>query len=223
MSARLFFSALLKFLLGVVLVGMLIFLPAGSLCYIQGWMLMGALFLPMLGAGIVMMIKSPELLQKRLDGKEDREAQGLVVKLCGLMFISGFIIAGLGFRFGWYILPTYVSLVATGVLLLAYLLYAAVLRENAYLSRRIEVSDSQTVVDTGPYKIVRHPMYSATLLLFLAMPAVLGSVYSLAVFLVYPFLISFRIKDEESLLCAELEGYEEYKEKVRYKLIPYIY
>jgi protein-S-isoprenylcysteine O-methyltransferase Ste14 len=223
MKFKLFLGALLKFLLGVVLVGALIFLPAGTLDFLYGWVLMGILFVPMLFAGVVMLLKSPELLKKRLDAKEERGKQSLVVKLSGLMFIAGFIVAGLGVRFGWYILPLWAVIVAASVFLLAYVLYALVLRENAYLSRKIEVQEGQRVVDTGLYGIVRHPMYSATVLLFLSMPIVLGSIYSFAIFLAYPFIIAARINDEERLLESELEGYAEYKTKVKYKLIPFIY
>ncbi len=223
MTFKLFIEAIVKFLLGVLLVGLLIFLPAGSLSYLNGWLFMGILFIPMLGAGIVMMAKSPDLLRKRLDAKEKRGEQSLVVKLSGLMFLCGFIVAGLGYRFGWYTLPRWVSYVATAAFLAAYLLYAEVLRENAYLSRTIKVEEGQRVVDSGLYGVVRHPMYAVTLLLFLSMPLVLGSVYSFIIFLAYPVLISFRIKDEEKLLEAELQGYAEYKEKVRYRLVPFVW
>ena len=223
MTVRLFAEALLKFLRGVVLVGVLIFLPAGSLAYFNGWLLMGVLFVPMFFAGIVMMVKNPELLKSRLDAKEKEKDQDLVVKLSGLMFIGGFAVAGLGYRFGWYMLPVGVSIGAAAVFLIAYVLYAEVLRENTYLSRTIKVAEGQTVVDTGLYGIVRHPMYSVTLLLFLAMPILLGSVYALAVFLAYPFIIAKRIKGEERLLEAELDGYVDYKKKVKYRLIPFIW
>ena len=223
MSVKLFFEAILKFLLGVVLLGVLIFLPAGTLQYFQGWVLMGILFIPMFLAGIFMMVKSPERLKKRLVAKEKRKTQDTVVKCSGLMFLVGFVLAGLGVRFGWYILPKFVTIIASVVFLIAYALYAEVLRENAYLSRTIEVQDGQKVVSTGLYGIVRHPMYSVTLLLFLSMPLVLGSVYAFLVFLAYPFLIAKRIKDEEKLLEEELDGYIEYKKKVKYRLIPFIW
>ena len=223
MTVKLFIQAILKFLLGVVLVGVLIFLPAGSLAYFNGWLLMGLLFVPMFFAGIVMMVKNPELLKSRLDAKEKEKDQDLVVKLSGLMFIGGFVVAGLGYRFGWYMLPVGVSIGAAAVFLIAYILYAEVLRENTYLSRTIKVAEGQTVVDTGLYGVVRHPMYSVTLLLFLAMPILLGSVYALAVFLAYPFIIAKRIKGEERLLEAELDGYVDYKKKVKYRLIPFIW
>ena len=223
MTLKLFFSAIIKFLLGVVLVGALIFLPAGTLNYYGGLLLMGILFIPMFIAGLVMLIKNPALLKSRLKAKETRDKQGLVVKLSGLMFIAGFVVAGLGYRLDWYALPRSVSLAAAVIFLIAYGLYAEVLRENTYLSRTIEVQENQKVIDTGLYGIVRHPMYSATLLLFLAMPLVLGSVYAFIIFLCYPFIIAQRIKDEEALLESELCGYREYKQKVKYRLIPFIW
>ena len=223
MNLKLFISAIAKFLLGVVLVGVLIFLPAGTFDYVQGWILMGVLFIPMFCAGIVMMIKNPALLASRLDAKEDRKKQDIVVKLSGLMFLCGFIVAGLGVRFEWYILPMPVSIVGAVLFLIAYFLYAEVLRENTYLSRTIEVPEGQKVIDTGLYGIVRHPMYSATLLLFLSMPIVLGSLWSLLIFMAYPFIIAARLKDEEKFLEEELEGYREYKKKVKYRLIPFIW
>lgn len=223
MTTKLFFQAIIKFTLGVVLVGLLVFLPAGSLSFMNGWLFMGILFIPMFLAGIVMMFKNPSLLEKRLDAKEEQGDQSLVVKLSGLMFLVGFVVAGLGYRFGWYVLPKSVVIVATVAFLASYVLYAEVMRENAYLSRTIEVQENQKVVDTGLYGIVRHPMYAVTLLLFLSMPLVLGSVYSFAIFLLYPVLIAKRIKGEEELLEKELEGYSEYKKKVKYRLIPYIW
>ena len=223
MTGKFFLQAIVKFLLGVVLVGVLIFLPAGSLLFVHGWLLMGILFVPMFLAGIVMMFKNPQLLQKRLNAKEKQNDQSLVVKLSGLMFLAGFVVAGLGFRFNWYILPRGVVLCAAAVFLVAYILYAEVLRENTYLSRTIEVQENQKVIDTGLYGIVRHPMYSATLLLFLSMPLVLGSIYSFLIFLLYPFLIAKRIQGEEKFLEQELSGYREYKQKVKYLLIPFIW
>ncbi len=223
MTVKLFIQAIIKFLFGVVLVGLLIFLPAGTLSFLNGWLLMGILFIPMFLAGIVMMIKNPELLKKRLNAKEKEQEQSLVVKLSGLMFSAGFIVAGLGYRFNWYILPRCVTAVAVGVFLIAYALYAEVLRENTYLSRTIEVQENQKVIDTGLYGIVRHPMYSVTLLLFLSMPLVLGSVYSFLIFLAYPLIIAKRIKNEEIILEKDLDGYREYKEKVTYRLIPFIW
>ncbi len=223
MTLKLFISAITKFILGVLLVGLLIFLPAGSLSFFNGWLLLGILFIPMFFAGIVMMIKNPDLLKSRLNAKEKRQEQSLVVKLSGLMFLLGFIVAGLGFRFNLYTLPKYVSIGAAVVFLVAYILYAEVLRENTYLSRTIEVRENQKVIDTGLYGIVRHPMYSVTLLLFLSMPLVLGSVYSFLIFLTYPFIIAKRIRDEEEFLEKELDGYREYKQKVKYRLIPFIW
>lgn len=223
MTLKLFFSAITKFLLGVVLVGLLIFLPAGSLLFFNGWLLLGILFIPMLFAGIVMMFKNPDLLKSRLNAKEKRQEQSMVVKWSGLMFVVGFVVAGLDFRFSLYTLPKGVSVGAAVVFLAAYILYAEVLRENTYLSRTIEVQQNQKVIDTGLYGIVRHPMYSTTLLLFLSMPLVLGSVYSFLIFLAYPFIVIKRIKDEEEFLEKELNGYLEYKQKVKYRLIPFIW
>ena len=223
MTMKLFIGAITKFLLGVVLVGILIFLPAGTFSFFNGWLLMGILFIPMFFAGIVMLFKNPDLLKSRLDAKEKQREQSLVVKLSGLMFLAGFVVAGLGVRFGWYALPKPVVIVAAVIFIIAYILYAEVLRENTYLSRTIEVQENQKVIDTGLYGIVRHPMYSATLLLFLSMPLVLGSVYSFIIFLVYPFIIAKRIKHEEEFLEKELNGYREYKQKVKYRLIPFIW
>ncbi len=223
MSKKLFFQAIIKFLLGVVLVGLFVFLPAGSLTYFQGWLFMGILFIPMFFAGIVLMFKNPELLKKRLNAKEKEKEQDKVVKLSGLMFLVGFIMAGLSYRFQWYTLPRFVSVAAAVIFLIAYALYAEVLRENTFLSRTIEVQENQTVVDTGLYGIVRHPMYAVTLLLFLSMPLILGSLVSFVIFLAYPFLIAKRIKNEEALLERELKGYKEYKAKVKYRMIPFIW
>ena len=223
MTKELFIQAITKFALGVILVGLLVFLPAGSIVFKNGWLFMGTLFIPISLAGIVMMIKNPELLKKRLNAKEEQSEQSLVVKLSGLMFITGFIVAGLNFRFDWYMVPEGVSIGATVIYLVGYLLFAEVLRENTYLSRTIEVQENQKVIDTGLYSIVRHPMYSVTLLLFLTMPLILGSVHSFLIFLVYPFIIAKRIKNEEQLLEKELEGYCEYKQKVKYRLIPFIW
>ena len=223
MTLKLFISAIFKFLLGVVLVGALIFLPAGTLAFAGGWLLMGVLFVPMFGAGIVMMIKNPMLLASRLDAKEKEREQNIVVKLAGLMFILGFVLAGLDFRFGWIKLPFVVNIVAAAVFIVAYIIYAEVLRENTYLSRTIKVVEGQKVVSTGLYGIVRHPMYFATILLFMSMPLVLGSLISFVVFLAYPIIIAKRIKNEEEVLLRELEGYGEYREKVKYRMIPFIW
>ncbi len=223
MTVKLFFQAIVKFLLGVILVGALIFLPAGTLAFFNGWLFMGILFIPMFIAGIVMMFKNPELLKKRLNAKEKQKEQNLVLKLSGLMFIAGFVAAGFNYRFEWYSLPKGISIGGAVAFLIAYILYAEVLRENTYLSRTIEVQENQKVIDTGLYGIVRHPMYSVTLLLFLSMPIVLGSLYSLVIFLSYPFIIAKRIKSEEELLEKELIGYREYKQKVKYRLMPFVW
>ena len=223
MSKNLFFSAITKFLLGVLLVGVLIFLPAGTIRFPGGQLLMVILFVPMFLAGLVMMARDPNLLRSRLNAKEQEKEQDLVVKLSGLMFLVGFLLAGLDFRFGWSKLPFAVNRVGAALFLLAYALYAEVLRENAWLSRTIEVQQGQTVVSTGLYGIVRHPMYAATLLLFLSMPLVLGSVPALVVFLCYPAIIAKRIKNEEQVLARDLPGYAEYLQKVRWRLIPFIW
>ena len=223
MNKKLFIQAVLKFALGALLVGLLVFLPAGTIHFFNGWLFMGILFIPMFFAGIVMMVKNPMLLKSRLDAKEEEKEQSLVVKLSGLMFLVGFIIAGFDYRFGWCILPKSVSIVASLIFLIAYCLYAEVLRENTYLSRTIEVQENQKVVDTGLYGIVRHPMYAVTLLLFMSMPLVLGSVFSFIIFLAYPFIIAKRIRHEEEFLEKELDGYAEYKKKVKYRLIPFIW
>ena len=223
MTKKLFISAIIKFFAGLLLVGLLVFLPAGTFSFFGGWLLMGILFIPMFVAGIVMMIKNPALLESRLDAKEKQKDQSLVVKLSGLMFLAGFVVSGLGVRFGWYMLPRWAIIAAGAVFLTAYGLYAEVLRENTYLSRTIEVQQGQKVIDTGLYGIVRHPMYAVTLLLFLSMPLVLGSVYAFVIFLVYPFIIAKRIRGEEEFLEKELEGYKEYKQKVKYRMIPFIW
>ena len=223
MKKNLLTEAIIKFLFGVILVGALLFWPTGTLHWQGGWLFMGILFLPMFCAGLVMLKKNPNLLRSRLDAKEKRKTQDTVVKLSGLMFIAGFVVAGLDFRFSWLMLPAWINWVAAVVFLIAYILYAEVLRENAYLSRTIEVQDNQKVVDTGLYGIVRHPMYAVTLLLFLSMPFVLGSFLSFLCFLPYPFLIAKRLLDEEAFLEKELTGYSEYKQKVKYRLIPGIW
>lgn len=223
MTKQLFFQAIIKFTLGVVLIGLLLFLPAGTFNYPAAWLFMGILFVPMFVAGLVMMVKNPELLKKRLNAKEEQAEQSLVVKLSGLMFVAGFVVAGLDYRFGWLVLPDWVSWVAAAVFLLAYVLYAEVLRENTYLSRTIEVQENQKVVDTGLYGIVRHPMYSATILLFLAMPLVLGSAIAFVIFLAYPVIIAKRIRNEEMVLTEGLQGYTEYKKKVKYRLLPFVW
>ena len=223
MNLKLFFQAIFKFLLGILLVGVLIFIPAGTLNYFNGYLLMGVLFVPMFIAGIIMMIKNPKLLEKRLNAKEKQKEQSIVIKLSALMFIAGFVLAGLDFRFGWIKLPSFIPYVASVLLLLSYIMWAEVLRENAYLSRTITVSEGQQVVKTGLYGIVRHPMYTATVILFLSMPLVLGSLISFFVFLIYPVLIVVRIVNEEKFLEKELAGYIEYKKEVKYRLIPFIW
>ena len=220
---KLLIEALMKFSCGLLLVGLLIFLPAGTLAYTYGWLLIGLLFGPMLIAGFLMLAKSPDLLKRRLDAKEKQGPQKGVVALSGLMFIAGFVVAGLDFRFGWSTVPIWVILTASVLFLIAYALYAEVMRENAYLSRTIKVEAGQTVVDTGMYGIVRHPMYAVTILLFLMIPLVLGSWYAFVAFAFYPAVIVVRPKDEEDLLTKELPGYAEYKQKVKYRIIPFIW
>lgn len=220
---KLLLNALIKFTCGAAAVGLLIFLPAGTLVFPGGCLLMGLLFVPMLIAGFVMLAKQPALLARRLDAKEKQSAQKGVLALSGLMFIGGFVVAGLDFRFGWSRMPVAVTVVAAVLFLAAYALYAEVLRENAYLSRTIKVEEGQTVVDTGLYGIVRHPMYMATILLFLMIPILLGSWYALPVFACYPAIIVVRLKDEEALLTRELPGYAEYKQKVKYRILPFIW
>lgn len=220
---KLLVNGLVKFLCGLLLVGLLIFLPAGTLAYSNGWLLIALLFVPMLIAGFVMFFKSPDFLAKRLDVKEKQGKQKGVVAFSGLMFIVGFVVAGLDYRFGWSKMPPVVVIVASVLFLLAYALYAEVMRENAYLSRTIKVEEGQKVVDTGLYSIVRHPMYMATILLFLMIPLVLGSWYALIVFAFYPAIIIVRLKDEEDLLTRELPGYAEYKQKVKYRIIPFVW
>lgn len=223
MNIKLFFQAIIKFILGIIIILLLIFIPAGTIKYLNGWIFMGILFIPMLIAGIIMMIKNPELLKSRLDAKEKQKEQGLLIKISGLMFIAGFIVAGLDFRFNWFSLPPLITYIAIGLFLLSYIMWGEVLRENTYLARTIKVTDGQKVIDTGLYRIVRHPMYLATLVLFLSMPLVLGSLISFFIFLIYPILIIFRIIHEEKFLEKELEGYIDYKKKVRYRLIPFIW
>ena len=202
---------------------MLVFLPAGTLEYWQGWLFVGVLFLPMFVAGIVLMFRQPELLRKRLEAKEEEKEQKWVVALSGMLFIAMFVVAGLNRRYMWWMLPDWAVFAAAGLFLVGYLLYAEVLRENVWLSRTIEVQEHQKVVDTGLYGIVRHPMYAATLLLFLSMPLVLGSLWSFAIMLFYIPVISKRIRNEEKVLEEGLEGYREYKQRVRYKVIPYVW
>ena len=223
MDRKLFIQAIMKFLAGIVLLGALLFIPAGTLNWPQAWLLMGILFVPMFCAGLVMMKKNPELLKKRLNAREKQAEQKDVIRYSGLMFLAAFILAGLNFRFRWIVLPGWISGAAAVIFLLAYGLYAEVLRENAYLSRTIEVQENQKVVDTGLYGLVRHPMYMSTLFLFLAMPLVLGSLISFLVMLAYLPIIAKRIRNEEQVLEEGLEGYAEYRQKVRHKVIPFIW
>ena len=223
MDHGLLIQSLTKFLLGVAIIGLLLFLSAGSFQYWQGWLLMGILFIPMFCAGLVMMAKNPELLRKRLNAKEEENVQGTIVKLSGLLFAAAFVVAGLNWRFGWCILPNWAVWISAGLFIICYLLYAEVLRENTYLSRTIEVQDNQKVIDTGLYGIVRHPMYMATTVLFLAMPLVLASPFSFLIMLLYIPLIAKRIKNEEDVLEEGLDGYKEYKRKVKYKVIPFVW
>ena len=223
MTRQLLIQAIFKTVSGAILMGLLMFLPAGTVHYWNAWLLLAILFLPMLVVGIVLMRKAPDLLRKRLNTKETESDQITVIIGSSAMFVSGFILAGLDFRFGWLPLPRWVSIAAAVVFLFAYALYVEVLRENAYLSRTVEIQENQKVIDTGLYGIVRHPLYSVTLLLFLSIPLVLGSLISLVVFLFYPFLIAKRIRNEEQVLEAGLEGYTEYKTRVKYRIIPFIW
>ena len=223
MDIKLFFQALSKFLIGLIIICILLFIPAGTINYPNGWLFIALLFIPMLFAGIIMIFKSPDLFRRRLNAKENEDEQKTVILISGIIFLLAFILAGLNFRFGWFNLPSIVVIIASVIFLLAYIMYADVLRENEYLSRTVEVSENQKVVDSGLYGIVRHPMYTSTIFLFLSMPLVLDSIFSFIVMLVYPIMIMFRIRNEERVLENELIGYEEYKEKVKYKLIPYLW
>lgn len=223
MKGNLTIQALAKFTLGVLLVGAMIFIPAGTLCYWQGWLLMAILFVPMLAAGFVMLAKNPMLLQKRLNAKEKQGEQKRVVALSGLLFVGVFVVAGLNHRYQWCVVPDWCVWTAAAVFLASYVMYAEVLRENTYLSRTIEVQEGQRVIDTGLYGIVRHPMYTATTILFLAMPLVLGSLYAFLLMILYIPLIVKRIKNEEAVLEDGLAGYRQYKQKVKYRLIPFVW
>ena len=223
MNIKLFIQAILKFLLGLILVGGLLFIPANSFNYINAWIFIAILFIPMFIFGIILMIKNPTLLKSRLNAKEKQNEQKLVVGLSGLMFISGFIVAGLNYKYNWIKLPNIVVIISSIVFIIFYILYAEVLRENTYLSRTIEVVDNQKVIDTGMYGIVRHPMYIITIILFLMIPLVLNSLISFFIFLIYPIIIIIRINNEEKVLEKELKGYTEYKKKVKYRLIPFIW
>lgn len=223
MKDSLLLQAIIKFMSGMILVGLLLFLPAGTIAFFHGWLLMALLFVPMFFGGLVMSWKAPELLRRRLQAKEAEGEQRTVIMLSGIMFLAGFVLAGLRVRLCWSELPAWVVLSASLLFLVGYGLFAFVLKQNAYLSRTIRVEDGQTVVDTGLYGIVRHPMYTATLLMFLAMPLILNSWQALLVFLIYPLLIVKRIRNEEVVLCRELEGYEAYRRKVKYRLIPFLW
>ena len=222
MDTKLLIQAITKYFCGLILVGLIIFIPAWSLSYWQGWLLMGILFIPMFFAGLVMFVKSPELLRSRLNGREKLDEQKSVIIFSGIMFIASFIVAGLNFRFKWIVLPTAVPIIASIIFLIGYILYAEVLRENSYLSRTIEVQENQKVVDTGLYGIVRHPMYMTTLILFFSMPFVLGSIISFIIMLAYIPIINKRMKNEEKFLVVNLAGYQDYMQKVKYRVIPYI-
>ena len=223
MDKKLFIEAITKLIFGFIIIALLLFIPAGTLNYWNAWLFIGILFIPMFMVGIILMIKNPDLLSKRLNSKENESEQKVLLLLGGIMFIGGFIVAGLNYRFQWMIIPKWMIIIATIIFLLAYLLYAEVLRENMYLSRIIEVQENQKVIDIGLYGIVRHPMYVSTILLFLSIPLVLGSLVSFLIFLIYPVIIAKRIKNEEQVLEQGLEGYWEYKKKVKYKLIPFIW
>ena len=223
MNRKLFYQAIIKYLLGVLIVGSLLFIPANSFTYWNGWLFMGLLFIPMFIAGIVLMIKNPELLKKRLNAKEKENEQKLVLLFSGLMFVFGFIVAGLNYRFKWVELPNIVIIISSFLFIIAYILYAEVLRENKYLSRTIEIQENQKIIDTGLYGIIRHPMYAVTMLLFLVIPLILGSIISFVIFLIYPVIISKRIKNEEKVMEKELKGYSDYKRKVKYKILPFVW
>lgn len=222
MDAKLLSQALIKFFFGLIIICLLLFIPAGTLDYSNGWLFIALLFIPMFIAGIIIFLKSPELLKRRLNAKEEENEQKMVILISGIIFLLSFILAGLNFRFGWSKLPQIVIIIASIIFLLSYIMYAEVLRENTYLSRTVEVSENQNVVDRGLYGLVRHPMYTSTIFLFLSMPLILNSIFSFIVMLIYPVIILFRIKNEEKVLENELEGYAEYKEKVKYRLIPFI-
>lgn len=222
MDMKLFSQALIKFFSGLIIISLLLFIPAGTLDYFNGWLFIALLFVPMLIGGIIIFIRSPELLKRRLNAKEEENEQKIVVLISGIVFLLTFIIAGLNFRFRWFKLPEMVIAIASIIFLLSYIMYGEVLRENMYLSRTVEVSENQKVVDSGLYGLVRHPMYTSTIFLFLSMPLILNSIFSFIIMLSYPIIILFRIKNEEKVLENELKGYKEYKDKVKYKIIPFI-
>lgn len=216
-------TALFKFVIGFIMLGILLFFPAGSFTFWNAWLFISLLFLPMIALGIILWLKAPDLLAKRLNTKERETEQKEVIAGSLIMFILGFVLAGLDFRFKWSLVPDWLVIIASIVFLAGYLLYAEVMRENAYLSRSVEVQENQTVIDTGLYGLVRHPMYFATLLMFLSIPFILGSLFAVPIFLIYPFLIIKRIMNEEAILAEELAGYKEYQKKVNYRLLPYIW
>lgn len=216
-------QALIKFVSGLIMVILLIFVPAGTLHYINGWILTGILFIPMLIIGIVMSVKNPELLEKRLNAKEKDSGQKNIIRFSGIIFLTGFIIAGLNYRFRWLIVPQWTVIISSIVFLLSYAMYAEVLRENTYLSRTVEIQENQKIIDTGLYGIIRHPMYTATIIMFLSIPLVLGSFHSFVIFLLYPVIIVMRLSNEEKFLENNLDGYSQYKNKVKYRLIPFIW
>lgn len=223
MTKRMFVQALGKYILGLILIGLLLFVPAGTMKYPNGWLQIAVLFIPMLFAGLFLMLKNPELLKKRLNAREEESEQKTVVAFCGIMFLAAYIVAGLSFRFRWIMLPKWAVIIGMVAFLFAYAMYAEVLRENTYLSRTIEVQENQKVIDTGLYGIVRHPMYSSTLILFLSMGIILGSPISVAILLLYIPIIAKRMKNEEKVLEEGLEGYSEYKKRVKYKVIPFVW
>ena len=223
MDKKLFIQAITKFIVGFIIIALLLFIPAGTLNYWNAWLFICILFVPMFIVGIILMIKSPDLLRKRLNSKENESEQEVVLLLGGVMFICGFVVSGLNYRFEWIILPKMIVFIATSIFLFGYVLYAEVLRENMYLSRIIEIQENQKVIDTGLYSVVRHPMYLSTILLFLSIPLVLGSLFSFLIFLIYPVIIARRIRNEEQVLEEGLKGYSEYKKKVKYRVIPFIW
>lgn len=216
-------QAFIKFVFGLITVMLLVFVPAGTLNYINGWILIGILFIPMMIMGIVMLVKNPELLKKRLNTKEKISEQKNIIRFSGIIFLTGFIVAGLNYRFKWLIIPQWIVIVSSIIFLLSYAMYAEVLKENTYLSRTVEVQENQKVIDTGLYGVIRHPMYTATIIMFLSIPMVLGSVHSFIIFLLYPVIIVMRLKNEEKFLENNLDGYSQYKNKVKYRLIPFIW
>ena len=223
MDKKLFIQAITKFIVGFIIIALLLFIPAGTLNYWNAWLFICILFVPMFIVGIILMIKSPDLLRKRLNSKEKESEQGILLMVCGVMFICGFVVSGLNYRFEWIILHKMIVFIATSIFLFGYVLYAEVLRENMYLSRIIEIQENQKVIDTGLYSIIRHPMYLSTILLFLSIPLVLGSLFSFLIFLIYPVIIVRRIRNEEEVLEEGLKGYSEYKKKVKYRVIPFIW